>query len=114
MAWYDLFGSKPVDPQEYTAPTGIPSPDEPRTLALYKYDSCPFCARVLRTLGKLPEVEVELRDTLREPQHRRDLVERTGRTTVPCLFIDDVPFFESADIVDWLNAYAVRGATQAA
>ena len=35
-------------------------------------------------------------------------------TQVPCLFIDGVPFHESADIVAWLQAYAVRGgATEA-
>ena len=34
---------------------------------------------------------------------RKDLKEKTGRTQVPCLFIDDVPMFESADIIAWLK-----------
>jgi len=108
MGIFDLF-SRDVDPADYTAPRGIPSPDEPRTLALYKYDACPYCQRVLRVLRELPQVQVELRDTLREPGRRRELAQQTGRTQVPCLFIDQVPLFESADIVSWLRAYAVRG-----
>lgn len=110
MGWLDMFGGRTSDPATYTAPRGIPSPDEARTLALYKYDSCPYCRRVLRALEGLEGVEVELRDTLMEPANRRALMERTGRTQVPALVIDDVVMFESADIVDWLEAYAIRGA----
>jgi glutathione S-transferase len=48
----------------------------------------------------------------RDRQHRSDLQAHTGRTTVPCLVIDDAHLFESADIVAWLEAYAkgVEGA----
>lgn len=90
-----------------SVPDHVPSPDQPRQLALYKYDSCPFCVRVLRKLQQL-EVEVELRDTRSQPEHRRHLQEQTGRTQVPCLFIDEQPLFESADIITWLEAYAAR------
>ncbi|MBW1881075.1 MAG: glutathione S-transferase domain-containing protein [Deltaproteobacteria bacterium] len=30
-------------------------------------------------------------------------MERTGRTQVPCLFVDGEPMFESLDIVDWFE-----------
>ncbi len=35
----------------------------------------------------------------------------TGRSTTPCLYIDDKPMFESSDIVAWLeqNAQKIKG-----
>jgi glutathione S-transferase len=34
----------------------------------------------------------------------------TGRGTVPCLFVDGAPMFESAEIVAWLEqTFAVPG-----
>ena len=96
------------DPSTYEAPEGIPSPDEPRELVLYKFDTCPFCIRVMRVLDQTG-IEVEYRDTHGDPEARAYLIERTGRTTVPCLFIDDVPFHESQDISAWLYAYHDRG-----
>lgn len=99
MGWFD--------PPSAAVPDTVPSPDRPRALALYKYDACPYCQRVLRRIDDLG-LEVELRDTLRDPSHRTALRERTGRTQVPCLFVDGEPLFESADIVSWLDAYAQR------
>ena len=84
-----------------------PSPDVERELVLYKYNSCPYCQRVLRALRGMEDVvQVEFRDTMRDPGARSALIQATGRTTVPCLFIDGEPLFESADIVRWLNRYA--------
>ncbi len=31
-------------------------------------------------------------------------INTTGRRTVPCLYIDDKPMFESQDIINWLIA----------
>jgi glutaredoxin len=97
------------DPATYETPDGIPSPDEPRELVLYKFDTCPFCIRVMRVLDQTG-VQAEMRDTRTDPAARQELLDRTGRTQVPCLFIDDVPLFESRDISQWLLAYAERGA----
>lgn len=75
--------------------------------SLYYYDACPFCQRVLRLLPKL-NVEVELRNTLRNSTHRSDLKSATGRTTVPCLRRDQDGktewMFESADIIRYLSS----------
>ncbi len=71
-------------------------------LALYKYDACGFCSRVHRAIDQL-EVKVEYRDVSTDRQMRLDHRERTGRTTVPALYIDDEPMFESRDIIDWLQ-----------
>jgi glutaredoxin len=97
----------PVDSATYNAPEGVPEPGGEYTLELYKYDSCPFCLRVMRVLDATG-VEVEMRDTRGDPKAREHLLAETGRTTVPCLFIDGVPLFESADIADWLRVHAVR------
>ena len=108
MGLFD-WATRPTDPATYRPPRGIPTPDVDRELVLYKYDSCPFCARVLRKIDELG-VDVQMQDTMMDRQARQDLYDRTGRTTVPCLFVDDVPFFESADIVRWLDVYAQRKA----
>lgn len=97
------------DPETYEPPADIPSPDEPRELVLYKFNTCPYCLRVMAVL-KETGVDVRLRDTHTEAGARDALHEQTGRTQVPCLVIDDVPFFESRDISQWLLAYAERGA----
>ena len=49
-------------------------------------------------------IEVEHRNTMRSRDNHSDLVEATGRGTVPCLFIDGTPMHESADIIRWLQA----------
>ncbi len=75
---------------------------------LYQYQSCPFCHRVRRFLAD-SGMEVEMRDTLRDPQARRELVEGGGRATVPCLKIErdgEVHWlYESRDIIDYLARY---------
>lgn len=87
-------------------PRGFPEPIGSESLVLYQYRSCPFCQRVLRQLSALGlEDRVELRDTRQDSHARQLLRERTGRTQVPCLFIDGQPHFESADINDWLALY---------
>ena len=92
------------------APTStIPSPDVRRTLLLYKYDACPYCYRVARAIGELG-LDVPTRDTLMERGARDELYAATGRSQVPCLFIDGVPLLESADIIAWLRDYAGQGA----
>ena len=72
-------------------------------LVLFKYDACPFCYRVQSWLDGRG-LKVALRDTRQDPSARQELLDLTGRTTVPCLVIDGEPMFESADIVAWLQA----------
>lgn len=99
MGWFDFLGSPRA------VPAHAPAPGGERRLVLYKYDTCPYCMRVMRALGEL-DLEVTLRDTIRDRGARDALFEATGRTQVPCLFIDGQPLFESADIVAWLRAHA--------
>lgn len=72
-------------------------------LALYKYDSCPYCRRVFAAIDRL-DVHIEYRDIHREASWRVDLMKRTGRSQVPCLVIDDEPLLESAAIIDFLRS----------
>lgn len=73
-------------------------------LALYYYDACPFCQYVLNAIKEIGLNDfVELRNIQHSQEHFQRLVSDTGRRTVPCLYINDVPMFESADIINWLN-----------
>lgn len=99
MAWFDFLSGNKAPPDH------VPPPDQKRDLVLYKYDACGYCARVMRKIDQLG-VQVAYRDTRKEPDAREELRQRTGRTQVPCLFIDGEPLFESSDIVAWLEEYA--------
>jgi len=70
-------------------------------LELYKSDGCPYCQRVFASIDRL-NVAIEYRD-VNQGGHRADHVKRTGRQTVPCLYVNDEPMFESGDIIAWLN-----------
>jgi glutathione S-transferase len=78
----------------------------PERHVLYQYESCPFCRRVLQFLAET-RIRVEMRDILRDPEARRELVEGGGRATVPCLRIErdgEVHWlYESRDIIDYLR-----------
>jgi glutathione S-transferase len=77
-----------------------------RGLSIYGYPQCPFCQRVLDAVDSLG-LEIPLRNTAQDADHRRELFEAMGRATVPVLLVEDegrepqwVP--ESADIVRYL------------
>ena len=76
-------------------------------LSLYQFDACPFCARVRHAADDLG-IDIELRDTLACRDFAAEVVENTGRRTVPVLRIEHedgkvewMP--ESADIVRYLQ-----------
>lgn len=74
------------------------------SLELYYFPACPFCVRVLKVIESLGIGEqIELKNIMQDDSARTFLLEQTGRQTVPCLFIDGEPMFESEDIVSWLS-----------
>jgi glutaredoxin len=80
---------------------------ENETLALYYYPSCFFCRRVTSVIERLG-IQVELRDILKVPRHREELVAARGRQTVPVLRCTDARGHdrwmpESRDIVAYLE-----------
>ena len=73
-------------------------------LELYYYDQCGFCQMVLRKIDQLSlRDKITFKNTLENPEHRQYHSKTTNRTTVPCLYIDDQPMFESMGICDWLE-----------
>ena len=75
--------------------------------ALYHYRSCPYCIMTRRAIDRL-NIPIELRDILQEPSYRDELHLNGGRTTVPCLRIEESGavrwMYESRDIIDYLTA----------
>jgi glutaredoxin 3 len=81
-----------------------PSLEDYMKLELYYYTQCPFCRIVLQHIEKLNLSEkIVLKNTLEQPESLAYHQEKTNRRTVPCLYIDDEPMFESSDICRWLE-----------
>jgi len=82
------------------------SSTQPKSLALYHYDGCPFCAMTRQAIKKLG-VNVEQRNIQQNNQHRSDLIQGGGKKQVPCLRIEHTSgetqwLYESTDIVNFL------------
>lgn len=72
-------------------------------LRLLYFPSCPFCRRVLDFIEAQGRQDVDLVNIRTDPGAEEYLVEKTGKTQVPCLFIDDEPMLESKDIINYLK-----------
>ena len=73
-------------------------------LELYKFDSCPFCRRVMKYIEQSGRTDVEYHDIHKSAADRERLIRDGGMEQVPCLFIDGKPMYESSDIIAWLKA----------
>ncbi len=74
-------------------------------LELYKFDGCPFCRRVIRYIEESGRKDISFCDIHKDPASRRRLIKVGGKEQVPCLFVDDAPLYESADIIRWLERH---------
>lgn len=74
-------------------------------LELFKFDSCPYCQRVMKYIKDNDRTDIIYRDIRRDPQALEILVTVGGMEQVPCLFINGEPLYESLDIIDWLKAH---------
>lgn len=76
------------------------------TYQLYKTDLCGFCHRV-RRFAEANEIDLPVVDVNYDRDAFRELLDATGRTTVPCLRIqrgDEVEWmFESLDIMRYIG-----------
>ena len=72
-------------------------------LDFYYFEACPYCQRVITVIDK-HKIKVNWMDTMKDSANGKKLREVTGRTTVPCLFIDGKPMFESLDIMKWMES----------
>lgn len=76
----------------------------PMKLELYYFEQCPFCQLVLKKIKKLNiKDKIILKNTNDVEEFYNYHRNRTGRSTVPCLYINDHPMFESIDICEWLE-----------
>ena len=80
-------------------------------LALYHFESCPYCERVRGALRRL-EIDVELRNVQTDPTWRQELYSATGKQMVPCLRIEQPAgparwMHESLDIIRYLETEIV-------
>lgn len=71
-------------------------------LELFYFEGCPFCQYVLKVISN-NNIAVTLLDIQQSNQALERLVNDTGRRTVPCLYIDNRPMFESSLIIKWLE-----------
>jgi glutaredoxin 3 len=75
-----------------------------KKLELFYFKECPYCQTVLNEIDKLKlKKTIHFLNTRENISFKERLLKVTGKTQVPCLFIDDKPMFESADIVIWLR-----------
>ena len=68
-------------------PVGSASSDGTARLALYHFDSCPYCVMVRTTIDRLG-LDVELRNIHQNAEYRSELVNVRGRETVPVLRVE--------------------------
>ncbi|KGJ86917.1 glutathione S-transferase N-terminal domain-containing protein [Colwellia psychrerythraea] len=77
-------------------------------MALYHYDSCPFCAKTRHAIHEL-DLSIELRNIQKNHQHRIELQQGGNKTQVPCLRIEQANgkahwLYESDDIINFLRS----------
>lgn len=100
-----------------TSPKGVQRPSEEqqkidqetRKLALYQFNSCPFCIKVRRHTKRL-SLNIETRDALHDAYSREQLLNGGGMIKVPCLMITDEAgaeqwMYESNDIIHYLDQH---------
>mgnify|MGYP001602336587 FL=1 len=101
--------------EKISAPKGVVRPAEVQqkidqqcqSMALYQFQTCPFCLKVRRTLRAL-SLNIDLRDAQRDEQHRAELLAGGGQLQVPSLRIVDPQgkahwVYESALIIQYLQ-----------
>jgi len=74
-------------------------------LELYKFDTCPFCRRVMNYIEASGRTDILYKDIIQDPEAEKTLIVVGGKRQVPCLFIDGKPLYESLDIIKWLEEH---------
>ena len=75
------------------------------TLELYKFDTCPYCQRVMKYIDSTGRTDIIYKDIRRDAEAEKALISVGGKRQVPCLFIDGKPLYESLDIIKWLEEH---------
>jgi glutaredoxin len=74
-------------------------------LNLFFFPECPYCRLVTDKIEQLGIKNIQYSNTRTNDAFREKLIKDTGRSTVPCLYINDKPMHESSDIVKWLESH---------
>ncbi len=79
-----------------------------QALALYQFNTCPFCIKVRQEMRRL-SLNIEKRDAQHNATHRQALQQGSGTTQVPCLRTTDAAgntqwLQDSAAIIAYLRA----------
>lgn len=93
---------------------GAPRPE----VVIYTKATCPYCAAALRLLRQ-KGVRLREIDLLEEPERRDEMIRRSGRSTVPQIFIggrsvggyDDLAALDRRGELDRMLADAAGGGT---
>lgn len=72
-------------------------------LELFKFDTCPYCRRVMKYIEQSGRKDIIYRDIHKDKENLQTLLKVGGMNQVPCLFIDGKPLYESLDIIEWLK-----------
>lgn len=96
-------------------PKGIARPEDAQrrvdrecaSLALYHFETCPFCIKVRHEMARL-SLPIELRDAQHDAKRRAELLDGGGKIQTPCLQITGEQgnvewMYESADIIAYLQ-----------
>ena len=59
-----------------------------QSLALYQFNTCPFCIKVRQEMRRL-SLPIEKRDAQHNATNREELLQNSGATKVPCLKITE-------------------------
>ena len=87
-----------------------------RELALYQYQTCPFCIKVRQEMHRLALPKIERIDAQHPGPARTELMKRGGQAKVPCLKItqpngDTRWLYDSDKIISYLRVrFAPEGA----
>ncbi|NBW60834.1 MAG: glutaredoxin 3 [Methylophilaceae bacterium] len=57
---------------------------------MYVMAGCPYCVRAEQLLKQKQVIEIDKIRVDIEPEQKREMIEKTGRRTVPQIFIGDV------------------------
>ncbi|MDP1633151.1 MAG: glutathione S-transferase N-terminal domain-containing protein [Gallionellaceae bacterium] len=76
-------------------------------LALYHFQTCPFCIKVRHEMARL-SLPITQRDAQHDAEHRESLLQGGGKIQTPCLRITDAQgqvqwLYESNDIIRYLQ-----------
>ncbi len=76
-------------------------------LSLYCLPHCPYCKKVEDFIEE-NHIKDVAKKNIENPTFKAELISIGGKKQVPCLVHDNIPLYESNDIIEWLRANAIK------